>query len=88
MHCRVHWRNPNTGEMEFCVAKSLDMAKASSHDGGWAGWHADALHEVEALRCLAGVPGVPALRDVIIEPDGAIHIVMEYVLLPHQALGM
>jgi hypothetical protein len=32
---------------------------------------------VEALRCLAGVPGVPGLLDMIIEPHGAICMVIE-----------
>jgi hypothetical protein len=76
-YCRVWWRNPVTRGLESCCVKSLDVARASGHPEGWAGWRADALCEVAALRRLAGVRGVPGLRDVIIEPDGAIHIVME-----------
>ncbi len=66
-----------TGELEVFVAKSLYLTKAATHDDGWAGYEADALREVAALRRVAGVPGVVEYRNMITEPDGAIHIILE-----------
>ncbi len=52
---------------------------AAEHSGGIDGWRADAFHEVDALRRVAGVSGVVGYRDIIEERTGAIHIILECV---------
>lgn len=74
----MYWYNPGTGEMDLCVAKSLRLEKAAAHPNGMVGWQAAAAHEVAALKRLAGVPGVVRYRDDVVEPNGAIHIIMQY----------
>ncbi len=76
VHCRVYRHNVTTGELDFCLAKSLDVAKMETHDGGFAGWQADAFREEAALRRVAGVAGVPELWDVITTTNGAVHLIM------------
>ncbi len=59
------------------AAKSLDMTKVTSHSGGQAGWDAAVQREVDALQWLAAVPGVVRFREMITEPNGAVHLIME-----------
>lgn len=49
----------------------------------WAGGRAGALREVAAQRCVAEDQCVPDFRDVILEADVAIHIIMEDALCKH-----
>ncbi len=74
---RVYWHNAATGGLELRIAKSLDMEKASTHDEGPAGFEADVLLEVAALERVAGVPGVVGLWQVVREPNGAVHLILE-----------
>jgi hypothetical protein len=76
--CRVYWYNPHTGALEFCVAKTLNVAKAAKHPGGRQGWDAQVHNEVEAMKYLAGVPRVVRYRDVVIQKNSSIVIIMEY----------
>jgi hypothetical protein len=75
--CRVSWYNPATGGLEECVVKSLKVDQALSHPDGWAGWTADALREVSALRLVTGVPGVAGFRQMVTEENGAMHLILE-----------
>jgi hypothetical protein len=78
MPCRVYWLNPVTEEMELCVVKSLKISEALRHPDGWAGYHKDALREVTGMCRVAGVQGVAEFRDIIVEPSGAIHLILGY----------
>ncbi len=78
MCCRVYRPNATNGELEFCLAKSFDVRRIETHDGGFAGWQADAFREATALRHVAGTAGVAELWDVITLPDGSIHLIMGY----------
>jgi hypothetical protein len=77
LRCRVYWYNQDTGGLERCVTKSLKAERAAKHSDGWKGLEPDAYREVDALIKVAGVPGVPGYRDIIIERSGAIHIILE-----------
>jgi hypothetical protein len=55
------------------------VEEAAKHHGGWEGWRADAVREKDALRHMAGAPGVVGFRELVIAPGGAIHLVMEWV---------
>lgn len=59
------------------MAKTLDVMRGEAHPGGSAGKTADAVREVAALCCMAGVPGVPGFRDFVTEVDGTMHIILE-----------
>jgi hypothetical protein len=61
----------------LCIAKSLNMRKAALHCGGLTSWQEDVSREVAALKCVAGVPGVVGLREVVTEPNGAVHLILE-----------
>jgi hypothetical protein len=78
---QVFWYNSETDELVPCATKSLKVEMAAEHSGGVDGWRADAFHEVEALRRVAGVSGVVGYRDIIEERTGAIHIILECVSL-------
>jgi hypothetical protein len=82
LHCRVFWRDPETGELVAYAAKSFDMATAAMKSSGRAGWEAAVQREVDGLKCVAGVPGVVAVRELLTEPNGAVHLIMEYGPLP------
>ncbi len=74
---RVYWYNANTGELDVCVTKSLKTERAAARPDGWEDYRENAVREVDALRKVAGVPGVPGYRDIITEPSGAIHIILK-----------
>jgi hypothetical protein len=63
--------------LEVYAAKSVDMTKVESHSGGRAGWEAAVQREVDALQLLASVPGVVRFREMVTEPNGALHLIME-----------
>jgi hypothetical protein len=75
--CRVYWLDPVTGELELQVAKTLQMEKAAEHPEGLSGWEADVFRELAALECVCGVPGVVQLRQLVKEPNGAVHIILQ-----------
>jgi hypothetical protein len=72
----VYWHNPATVGLELCVVKTLNQAMEAYSDG-WAGYNAAALREVAAMRRMAGVLGVPGVRDMVIDHTGTIHLVIE-----------
>lgn len=76
---RVYWYNPDTGLLEFCIAKSANLAMAVHHPNGWWGLRTNALLEAAALEWLEDVPGVVDIRDIIIHPNGPIVLIMECV---------
>jgi hypothetical protein len=77
LRCRVYFHNRDTGGLELSVTKSFKAEGAAKRSDGWKGLQAEALLEVDALVKVAGVPGVPGYRDIIIERSGAIHIILE-----------
>lgn len=76
MHCRVYWHNSNTGKLEVLVSKSFSVVRGETDPDALSGRQANIFREGAALRCLAGVPGVPEFRDLVTEPDGTMHIIM------------
>jgi hypothetical protein len=66
------------GGLELRTVKSLKVSMAARHPGGWEGFKADAVREVDAMLHLVGVPGVATCYDLIINEDEGIQIVMEY----------
>jgi hypothetical protein len=77
LHCRVLWYNEETAELEPCVVKSLCLDKADTHPNGEPGYVADSLREVATMRQLSKTPGVARFRDMVVEPSGAIHLILE-----------
>ncbi len=51
--------------------------KVAMRSDGWKGFEADAFREVDALHKVAGLEGVVGYRDIIFEPSGPIHIILE-----------
>ncbi len=77
----MFWHNERTGDLECRAAKSFKVAEALAHRGGWEGWQADAVREKDILRHLAGVPGVVGIQDFRNDPEGGIHLILEWVPL-------
>ncbi len=75
----MHWYNPNTGGLELCTAKVPKKARAAKHPRGLEGWRADILHEAAAMKWVADVPGVVRYRDVVLQENGGVVIIMECV---------
>jgi hypothetical protein len=77
MCCRVYWHNPKTGGLDHCVAKSFNSGTSSPDASAFAVWREIALQEAEALKRMDGVWGVPRFLNIVQEPEGATHIIME-----------
>jgi hypothetical protein len=73
----VFWYNPATRGLEVYAAKSLDLNADEMDADAWEHYRENASAEVAALRRVSGLPGVVGYRDVIEEPTGKLHIIME-----------
>jgi hypothetical protein len=79
--CRAYLHNPVTNALEVCAVKSLDAELALTDSRGCAGVQADALHEAEGMRRVAGAVDVAGFRGLIITANDSVHLLMEYVPL-------
>jgi hypothetical protein len=77
--CRVYWHNAATDALELLVAKSPSVAKARSSSAASKAWRAEIIREALALHSLEGLPGVVRCRGLVPDPNGGLHLMMEYV---------
>jgi hypothetical protein len=79
MGCRVYWHNAATDALELLVAKSPNVANARKSSAASKAWRAAIIREALVLNCLEGVSGVVAFRGLVPDPNGGLHLIMEYV---------
>jgi hypothetical protein len=71
----VHRYDSATRELEVCAAKSLTLNEDGLDPDEWE--RDDAYTEVAALRRVSGLPGTARYLDIVEEPTGELHIILE-----------